>query len=193
MNYRLLAALLAVMLVCACSADGPATSDAVGLPAQVKVGKSGGGADGKAPPTGSLAFLPFTFQVTLSKPANDYLRDNKEAIVLYATYYANPIASAIPQANAVGQIDLGKRQLLLPGAGTVTFDSSGFFAERLALIKGSPQINVNVASARRSGPDNVLNCDFFEASIAVAAQRPHRLHCSLIAEGLQTRHVPDGS
>lgn len=202
MTYRLLTALLGATLVCACSFGGPVTSDTNGSHTQLVIGKSGGGADGSAasppsPPsalaTGLDVFLPFTLQVTLSNPARDYLRDNKETIIFYAAYYAYPIASATAQANAVGQIDLGKWQLPLSGAGTVTFDSSGFLAKRLPLIKGHPQVNVNVASARKSGPDNVLKCDFFEAPLAVAAHRPHRLHCSLITEGLDTRHVPGGS
>ena len=197
MTYRLLCALLGSTLVCACSLGGSVSSHTRGSPGQLAVGKSGATGQGHALPapvalaTGSDAFLPFTLGLTLSVPARDFLRDNKETVILYAAYYAYPIASASAQANPVGQIDLGKQQLPLPGAGTVTFDGSGFLAQRLALTKGQPQVNVNVASARKSGPDNVLNCDFFEAPLAVAAQRTHRLHCSLITEGLGTSHVPE--
>ena len=199
MTYRLLCALLGSTLVCACSLGGSlasVSSNTGGLSGQFAVNEPGGKEQGHAAPTpsalaaGSVAFFPFTLELTLSGPALDYLRDNKEGVIFYAAYYAYPMASATAQANAVGQIDLGKQQLPLPGAGTATFDSSGFLARRLSLTKGQPQVNVNVASARTSGPDNVLNCDFFEAALAVAAQRTHRLHCSLITEKLDTSHVP---
>jgi hypothetical protein len=43
-------------------------------------------------------------------------------------------------------------------------------------------VNVNIYSARRSGPDNILDCDFFDDSLTVAQQAPLTLHCRLIGE-----------
>jgi hypothetical protein len=43
-------------------------------------------------------------------------------------------------------------------------------------------VNVNVYSARRSGPDNILDCAFFQDTVAVARQRSVKLACKLIGE-----------
>ena len=43
-------------------------------------------------------------------------------------------------------------------------------------------VNVNVYSARRSGPDNILDCDFFDDALTLAQQASLTLHCKLIGE-----------
>ena len=49
-------------------------------------------------------------------------------------------------------------------------------------------LNVNVYSARHSGPDNILACDFFDGNLENAVHKPMSLHCTLIAEGAETKH-----
>ncbi len=41
---------------------------------------------------------------------------------------------------------------------------------------------VNVFSGRHSSPDNLLDCDFFQDKITVAARAPIPIHCKLIGE-----------
>lgn len=44
-------------------------------------------------------------------------------------------------------------------------------------------VNVNVASARKSNQDNLLDCDFIDGAVAkVRKNAPITLHCYLIDE-----------
>ena len=51
-------------------------------------------------------------------------------------------------------------------------------------------LNVNIYSARRSGPDNILNCDFFDGNLRDTLHKPLVLHCALISEGYVSGVVP---
>ena len=53
---------------------------------------------------------------------------------------------------------------------------------RIGWLAALPQVNVNVFSSRRSGPDNLLDCDFFQGTVAAARRAPIRLACKLIGE-----------
>lgn len=50
------------------------------------------------------------------------------------------------------------------------------------LAGGKVMVDVNVYSARRGGPDNILDCDFFDDALTLAQQAPLTLHCKLIGE-----------
>ncbi len=70
----------------------------------------------------------------------------------------------------------------LTGAGSADFDGTGFLSDRLDLLQGQPQVNINVYSGRKSSPDNLLDCDTFQDTLSVAAEVPIALHCKLITE-----------
>ena len=54
--------------------------------------------------------------------------------------------------------------------------------DRLSDVRGPVLLNVNVYSARHTGPDNILNCDSFDGILQEAVHKPLALHCSLITE-----------
>ena len=137
-----------------------------------------------APATGpaTTAFANYRVEVALSPAAQAKLAKAKETIVIAADYYGTPTAAAAGQANEVGQLDLGKAEHELAQAGAADFDANGFMAERLGLVEGAPEVNINVWSGRHSSPDNLLDCEFFQDTLAVAAQAPIQLHCKLIGE-----------
>lgn len=84
----------------------------------------------------------------------------------------------------VGQIDLGRYQVQIPGAGgEALIDGGAVRRGRLAwLADTGPQVNVNVYSSRRSGPDNLLDCAFFQDTVAAARRQTVKLACKLIGE-----------
>ena len=77
---------------------------------------------------------------------------------------------------------MGRVQAEIPTAGTATFDGSALQQDKLGLIQGEPQVNINVYSGRKSSPDNLLDCGMFQDSVVVAAKAPIRVDCKLIAE-----------
>lgn len=122
--------------------------------------------------------------VSLSKPAAARLAKAHEAIGVSASFFGTPENEAARRAAAGdGQIALGVVDKRLAKAGRVRIAPPAFDRAKLALIElPGPRVNINVFSARKALPDNVLDCDFFEDSLAVALRKPVALHCKLIGE-----------
>ncbi len=132
----------------------------------------------------------FTVQIALSPKAAARLARTSEGMVVSATYSGDPIPAAAKYANEIGQIDLGVEDVEVPGkAAIVRVTGSKVKRENLAWVKGPILLNVNVYSARRSGPDNILACDFFDGKLQQAVRQPVSLHCSLITENAPTKHT----
>ncbi|MGY0559039.1 hypothetical protein [Lysobacter sp. A421] len=130
--------------------------------------------------------LAFTVDVTLSDSAKEQFSSSGETVIVGATYFADPAADAGEDViNDVGQVDLGSALVTLPGEGQAAFGSGGLQRDRLDLIEGEPQVNINVWSGRKSSPDNLLDCDMFQDAIAVAASQPVAIDCRLLDEGNQ--------
>jgi hypothetical protein len=122
-------------------------------------------------------------RLSLLRGLSAILLFQREGIVVSASYYGDPMPSAERHANQVGQIDLGREKIETPGyALTVHVSGANVDRSRLAWIHGPVMLNVNVYSARRRGPDNILNCDFFDGKFQDATGKPLALHCSLITE-----------
>ena len=132
----------------------------------------------------------FSVQLSLSRKAAARLAATSEAIIVSASYSGNPIPAAEKEADEIGQIDLGIENVEAPGKdGTVYVTGTKVNRDRLRWLKGPVLLNVNVYSARRSGPDNILACDFFDGKLEDAVRKPLSLHCSLITENAKTRHT----
>jgi hypothetical protein len=136
---------------------------------------------------------PYAFQVrvTLSDKAAATLKRLNEGVVISASYSGDPRPSAKKHADQIGRIALGIQNVEIPGRpATVIVSGSHVRRGRVAWIRGPVLLNVNVYSARRSGPDNILACDFFDGTLKSAARRIVPIRCSLIAEKADTRHLP---
>lgn len=134
---------------------------------------------------------PFAFQVkvSLSEKAAATLQHLDEGIVISASYSGKPRSSAKQHADQVGQIALGTQNVEIPGKpATVIVNGSSVKRGRLAWIRGPVLLNVNVYSARRSGPNNILACDFFDGRFHSTFHQPVQIHCSLIEEKAAVRH-----
>lgn len=131
----------------------------------------------------------FNVSITLSTKAAAKLAALSEGIIVSASYYGDPTPSAIKHADEVGQIDLGREEVETQGrAGTVHVTGTKVDQRHLPWIKGPVQLNINVYSARHSGPDNILACDFFDGKLSSAVHQPVSLHCSLITEHMDTKY-----
>lgn len=151
-----------------------------GVTAAVWLIAAGGAAEAQAP----TAAPRWEVSVTLSPAAAKKLAAGKEEIVLSAAYYGEPTKAAAKKADEIGQIDLGQEELRLGSAGgRVVFVGKGFKADRLGWVVGrEARVNLNVYSARKSSPDNLLDCELFEDTMAVAQAKPVAIACKLIGE-----------
>ncbi len=126
----------------------------------------------------------FVVQVSLSPKAKAKLAKLHETITVSASYYGDPSPGAMKHADEVGQINLGRANVEIPGAGgTAVIPNASVRRERLAWLATPPEVNVNVFSSRHSGPDNLLDCAFFQDAVTVARKTPVNLACKLIGEG----------
>ncbi len=139
-----------------------------------------------ATPAMAQGALGFDVEVTLSRAAAAKLAARKEGIVVFASYYGDPKRSAEKHANEIGQISVSPKDetVEIPGSGgRAHIGGATVDARRLGWLSGPVRVNVNVASARKSDPDNLLDCDFIDGAVAdVRKTAPVTLHCYLIAE-----------
>ncbi|MBO9661331.1 hypothetical protein [Dokdonella sp.] len=122
--------------------------------------------------------------VRLTKRAAAKLAGAHESIGLSAVFFGDPNNESARRAAAEdGRVALGVVDRQLAKAGRVRIAPPAFDAATLASIgPAGPRVNINVFSARKSLPDNVLDCDFFEDRLAVALRKPIVLRCALIGE-----------
>lgn len=128
--------------------------------------------------------MAFTVDVSLSPKAAARLAALNEKITVAAYWFGEPTKAARRHANEMGQISLGTEEIRIPGnGGRAQMTGQAAQAEHFVWVQdGAVQVNVNVYSARQSGPNNILACDLFEDSAALAHSRPIPLLCKLIEE-----------
>lgn len=134
----------------------------------------------------------FNLALALSDRAQSTLSELGEEIVVSASYYGSPTPEGEKYANEVGQIDLGGEDVQVPvGASSVVeITGSGIDAGKLQWVAGDVMVNVNAYSARLSGDDNLLACDFIDGPLSAVTATPVTLHCALIEEGVETEQKP---
>lgn len=124
----------------------------------------------------------FIVDLSLSPRAAAELQRRNEGIVVAISYGGDPRPAYQDQAEEAG-IDLGREELIVPGrAGEVEVPDSILQRGRLSWISGPPRVAVSVYSARRSGRDNLLNCEGFEAPVAEIGGTMQSINCRLIGE-----------
>ncbi len=133
----------------------------------------------------------FDVVIKMSKQAARTLKRKKEGVLVSASYSGTPTKAAEKHADEVGQIDLGNEMITLQGIeGPVHLTGTRVERQRLGWIEGEPRVNVNVFTARRSGPDNLINCDIIDGPVSVVAKGVTTLSCSLITENRDTTSFP---
>jgi hypothetical protein len=139
-----------------------------------------------SPALGAAATDPYGFTVVVSPSAKARAKLQRlgETITISASFYGDPAPGAEKHADQVGQIDLGRTEVVAPATGgPVAISGGAVKRSRLKWLAATGvEVNVNVYSSRRSGPDNLLDCDFFQDAITAARRAPVRLACRLIGE-----------
>lgn len=133
----------------------------------------------------------FTIDLSLSPKALKTLSERKEKVIVDARYYGYPKPSARQHGDDVGQIQLGTEDVeTAPRPGAVRVTGANVLVDRLDWIDGDIMVNVNGFTARKSGPDNLIDCDFIDGRLAAVTAAPVTLHCALIEENYETKQRP---
>jgi len=134
--------------------------------------------------TPSFAAESFAFKVeiSLSPKAAAKLAQLHEGITGAAYYYGWPTPAARKNADDVGQINLNFENVMVEDtAKTIQFTGKVVKRKEIAwLVKRQVRVAVNVYSARRSSPDNILNCDIYDGPVAEAVAKTPKITCKLI-------------
>jgi hypothetical protein len=125
----------------------------------------------------------FEVDVTLSPAAAARLANLRETIIVDAEFFGVPASPKLLAATH-GRLDLApERKIELSGAGVAHFPAPGYDASKLKLVQGgTAEVAIEGFSGRHSGPNNFLDCDYFEDAVQLAASRPVQMHCKLIGE-----------
>ena len=124
----------------------------------------------------------FDVNIVLTEKAAATLQARSESMILLVDYYGWPRKSAEKHADEIGQIGFGPtRRIGVSGkAGRYHVPGEALDPKRLAWLDGPVLVNVNIASARLSGPDNLLSCEIIDMPLSQAARTANTLHCGLI-------------
>jgi hypothetical protein len=125
----------------------------------------------------------FTVNVSLSTKAAAALKSRGEGIVVSAMYSGDPIPSKASKADEEGMIDLGNEEVTIPGAnGRAVVTGTKVEAAHIGWVK-APDVLINVYTARKTSPDNLIDCGIFEDTVARAqSTQPLQIACKLIGE-----------
>lgn len=134
----------------------------------------------------------FTVELGFTARALHVLADRKEKVIVSASYYGEPTPEGEAYADEVGRIDLGREDVHMPAQpGNVEISGSQVNIENLQWADEAIGVNVNVFTARLSGGDNLINCDFIDSPLArLLGSKPMLLRCALIEENFETELRP---
>ncbi|APH58643.1 Hypothetical protein GbCGDNIH7_7187 [Granulibacter bethesdensis] len=132
---------------------------------------------------GPEPFIPFAVDITLSPLARQTLLRRHEAITIAVFYDGLPTPATQKEATE-GEIALGQEKTTLSATGgRATISGRGFQKKNLdRIMPDSARILINVYSARRSGPDNLLDCSSHEGPLPRQNGQIIPVHCRLIEE-----------
>ncbi|UMY16128.1 hypothetical protein MMB17_15540 [Methylobacterium organophilum] len=134
----------------------------------------------------------FTVQVSLSPKALKKLTDLSESVTVSSFYYyeraRKPTRAEIKRAQADGQepgaYEIAGDTVTIPAAGGLA-EMPGFgvnAADATSIDENPIKVNINVYSARKAAPDNLLDCDLFSDTVTAARAKPISITCRLIGE-----------
>ena len=141
-----------------------------------------------APVMAQNAPLGFGVDVTLSPKAAAKLADLGEKIIVAAFWSGEPLPGFAKQARKFvgddGSLSFGSEQVTVAGAnGHADFSGKTVKLDHVAWVKDrTPEVLINVYSARLKTGDNLLNCGIFQDQLPVAQARTIQIACKLIGE-----------
>lgn len=127
--------------------------------------------------------------VSLTPAAASELARTHEGIIAGASWEGEPNANGQKHPDETGRIAVGQEERTRDGAGQILIAGN---LDPLAQGRSTKNIdvNVNVYSARRSNPDNILDCDVIDGPANQISGRTFPVLCSLITENREAKFMP---
>lgn len=131
----------------------------------------------------AVAARPFTIQIGYSPRAAAEMARRRESLGIAIFYGGEPNRLGRRHAAEDGTLTMGGEDLVVVGRPTrVTITGRAFRPDRHGWLRGEARVTVNFYSARRSGPDNFLDCGIIEGPLGEIGSHIHRVLCRLIGE-----------
>ena len=125
---------------------------------------------------------PVTVTVNLSAAAKAEFARTGEVILLDAVYGGDPTQAGQSRINELGVVELGRVKREVKDGQATTLSEDVINKSLLEMTIGQPQLMVNVVSGKKASPQNVLNCDFYWETLAVAGKNGVNIGCKLLSE-----------
>jgi hypothetical protein len=125
----------------------------------------------------------FTVQIGYSPRAAAEMARRRESLGVAVFYGGEPNRLGRRHAAEDGTLTMGGEEFVVAGGPRrVTVTGRAFRPDQHGWLRGEARVTVNFYSARRSGPDNFLDCGIIEGSLSGIGGRTHRVRCRLIGE-----------
>lgn len=132
----------------------------------------------------SLVIPSFEIKVSLSPKAEEKLKAKKETIIVAAYFSGQPKDTTTKEFQESGSMSLAMTHTEIRSDSVVAKIEGAKFARSVydSLADKDIQLLINVYSGRRSGPDNLLNCDILEEKMSVVQGKQYTIKGKLIIE-----------
>jgi hypothetical protein len=124
--------------------------------------------------------IAFNLALKFSDRAKAKIKELDERVLVNAMYYGAPLPGIETEE---GGFNLGEEvQEMLAEDQTVPFTGTHRIDVGVGQTDGAPRVLVNVYTARRVHPDNLLDCGIVDDALPVAASVTFEISCKLIEE-----------
>jgi hypothetical protein len=136
-----------------------------------------------ASPAEAPSTFGFRFDVDFDRETQAKLTDLNEKVTVSVAYYGEPTAAAAPRYSdqTPPVVDLGEEVATIdPVNQGVSLTGKVVNTMLLPDVEGPVKANVNIYTARMSGPDNLISCPLVDAAIVELKSQEVSVSCALI-------------
>jgi hypothetical protein len=132
-------------------------------------------------PAADARSYAYKIELSFSPRTLAKLRELGEKVTVSNFYYGMAAPGAGAKAETMGQVGLGDNAMQVePVNQIVRVSVSPLDPAKLKDIEGEPKLLINVFTARKAAPDNLINCGIYDDNLARAEAAPLAIDCDLI-------------
>lgn len=150
------------------------------LTAAVALAACGDKPAAEVPAAGAKSYA-YKIELSFTPRTLEKLRELGEKVTISNFYHGMADPGAAAKAETMGQISFGDNAMQVePANQIVRVSVSPFDPAKLKDIEGGPRLLINVFTARKATPDNLLDCGIYDDDLAKAEAAPIPIACDLI-------------
>ena len=140
----------------------------------------------EAPATDAKSYS-YKVELTFTPRTLTKLQELGEKVSIANFYYGVAAPGAEAKAETAGQVSIGDNTMQVePANQIVRVSVSPFAPAKLKDVAGEPKLLINVFTARKVAPDNLINCGIYDDDLAMAQAAPIPITCDLIEPEILT-------